>query len=414
VVRVPPQALPLERPLTVRIAALASSEVLWNGRSIGRNGMPGEDRRSERPGQYFATFTIPRALVRPGANLVSVRMSSQHLWLPALWPVHILEIGLYETPVLPGRSHYLPALLALGAIATAFVFFCVAACGRSPLRERGAPLLAGVAGAALLQLLIEVSRAFVAYSYPWHLARVSAIAVMAAITAVLVAAYATGRFNLGLSHKRRLVAATAILTITSLVFVPSFDLKAMAAILTGALALGLAALHGMRRGLAGATWAVAAGLAIILAMRWQLTAFLDQAYYLLLAVVLVALVAEQMSSLRRARAERDEEARRAAALAERLARAERAGEPIVTLKDGSRRHRVAESDILYVRAADDYCDVMLKDGRSLLVTMSLARLTATLPARFVRVHKSYAVNRAHVTSVVPRAGGARSLALGDG
>ena len=109
----------------------------------------------------------------------------------------------------------------------------------------------------------------------------------------------------------------------------------------------------------------------------------------------VALVVEQVATLRRARAERE-------------------GEAIVLLKDGTRAHRVAENDILYVRAADDYCDVALADGRSLMVTMSLARFLATLPARFVRVHKSYAVNRAHVARIEPRPGGGRMLVLSDG
>jgi DNA-binding LytR/AlgR family response regulator len=46
--------------------------------------------------------------------------------------------------------------------------------------------------------------------------------------------------------------------------------------------------------------------------------------------------------------------------------------------------------------------------------MSLSRLLETLPHRFVRVHKSYAVNRAHVASIAPRAGGGRLLRLSQG
>jgi DNA-binding LytR/AlgR family response regulator len=129
---------------------------------------------------------------------------------------------------------------------------------------------------------------------------------------------------------------------------------------------------------------------------------------------MVALVAEQVTSLRRARADRDAESRRATTLAERLAKAERAGDPIVALKDGSRTHRVAESDILFIRAADDYCEAVLADGRAMLVTMTLARLLETVPPRFLRVHKSYAVNRAHVATIAARPGGGRMLRLSEG
>jgi len=408
-VAIDPAALPLARPPMVWVIALASSEVRWNGTLVGRNGVPGPDRASERPGRFVATFLVPARLVRPGDNLLSVRLSAHHLWLPVRRPVHVIEVGLYETPDLPGLADYLPALLMLGALVAAFIYFCAAT-----LSERGNPaprLLAAIAGIAIVQLLAEVSRVFLAYSYPWHLVRVGGIALLAGATGVLITAYAGHRF--APAWRRALVAATAAAALASILLFPWYDLKALGAILAGAVALAVAAAIGLRGGRPFARAALASALVLVTLMAWQLTAFLDQSYYLWLAALLVALVAEQVSSLRRARAERDSETRRAAALAERLARAERDGEPILALKDGSRTHRVAESDIVYVRAADDYCDVVLKDGRALLVTMNLVRFLAALPERFVRVHKSYAVNRAHVASVAPRPGG-RALTLSEG
>ena len=67
-----------------------------------------------------------------------------------------------------------------------------------------------------------------------------------------------------------------------------------------------------------------------------------------------------------------------------------------------------------VTAADDYCDVSLVDGRIILVTMSLSRLLEGLSDRFLRVHKSYAVNHAHVSALVARPGGGRQLLLAGG
>lgn len=403
-------SFPLARPPMVWVIALASSEVRWNGVLIGRNGIPGRDRASERPGRFVATFVVPAALVRPGENLLSVRLSAHHLWLPVRRPVHVIEVGPYETPELPGLGDYLPALLMLGALGAAFVYFLA-----SSLSERRNPaprLLAGIAGLAILQLAAEVSRVFLAYSYPWHLVRVTGIALIAGATAVLIAAYAAGRF--APRRGRLLVLSTAAAALASLLLFPWYDLKALGAIFAAALALGIAALIGIHGRRGSARIALAAAFALVALMAWQLTRFLDQAYYLWLAFLLVALVAEQVLSLRRARAERDRETDRAAALAERLAKAEREGEPIVAIKDGSRTHRIAESDILAIRAADDYCDVLLKDGRALLATSSLARFLDTLPGRFQRVHKSHAVNRAHVTASAPKPGGGRMLLLSDG
>jgi DNA-binding LytR/AlgR family response regulator len=399
-IRIDPAALPLARPLMVRIIALASGEVRWNGVLIGTNGVPGGDAASETPGLFVADFVVPPALVRPGLNVLRVRLSAHHLWLPVRTPVHMIAIGPYETPNLPGLTDYLPALLTLGALAAALAYFGATAWGDR--RDSGARLLAGIAGAAILQLGIEVVRAFVAYTYPWHLARVAAIALLAALTALLAAAYAGRRF--APAWRTRIVAAVAVASLASLLLLPWYDLKALGAILAGLLALAIAAARGLRDRRPGARAGLAAAMLIAGLMAWQRTAFLDRAYYVGVAAVLVALIAEQVGILRGVR-------RRGADLEERLRRAEEAGETILQLKDGGRVHRVAESDIMFVKAADDYCEAVLADGRTLLVTMTLARLLEFLPAGFVRIHKSYAVNRAHVASVAPRPAGGRQVLL---
>ncbi len=410
IVAIDPAALPLARPSMVRIVAMASSEVRWNGVVIGRNGTPGPDAASEEAGRFVANILIPPGSIRPGANLLSVRMSAQHLWLPVERPIHFIEVMPYEGDRLPGLDVYLPALLMLGAFGAALIYFAAAAWS-----ERGARaplLLTIVAGAALLELAAEVSRSFVAYLYPWHLARVVIIAVLAAIIATLAAAYAAAR--LAPDRSRLITALTGAGALAGIILLPWYDLKALAAILAGAIGVGMAGTSGLRRGRRGGWAALTVAAAVALLMAWFLADFLDHAWFLLLAVVLVALIAEQVRSLRLARAERDAETKRAEALAERLVRAEREGEPILALKDGARTHRVIESDILYLRAADDYAEAMLADGRVLLVTTTLARLLDTLPARFIRVHKSYAVSRGRVSAIAPRPGGGRQLILSDG
>ena len=409
-IRVDMSALQGRPPLMVSLIALASGEVSWNGVVIGRNGRPGPDRASEVPGLYVSAFIVPPRLVRPGVNVLEARLSSHHLWAPVMMPIHDFSVGFYESPALPGLGYYLPALLTLGALLAGLVYF--AAAFASDRRDRGALLVALAAGAAAAQLLVEVSRAFIAYTYPWHLTRVSAIALLSALTACLIVAYAGRRF--APRWTRRMVIATALLSAVNILLMPGFDLKAMGAIALAWLWLGFSALLGRRSARKPAMVALALAVAALALMVWNFTDYLDGTHYLLLGGIVILLIAEQVIALRRARAERDEQARLAAGLAERLRRAEESGEPIVARRDGSRVHRVAEGDILAVRAADDYCDVILTGGRSLLVTQTLARLLETLPPRFMRIHKSHAVNRAHVTGAGPRPGGGTLLLLGDG
>ncbi len=415
-VKVREEALPLQRPLMVRIVAMASSEVRWNGMVVGRNGVPGPTAAQEKPGRFVAAFTVPTQLVRPGTNLVSVRLSAHHAWLPVKSAIHVFYIGPYQDQQLRVLWIYLPTLLLLGMLVAACIYFSAAAL--SERRDRRAWLLALIAGSAVLQLVLEVSRAFIAYSYPWYLARFAASAVVAALTAVLIATYAAHRFAPG--WRRPVVFGVAAAAAVNILFTPLYDFKALGAILAGAAGLAICSWHGLRRQQRAAWAGLATSLAFTALIAWQGTSFLERGYYIVLAALLMILSAEQARSsrrirriARRRRLERDAETKRAAALAERLSRAEREGEPIIVLKTGTQVQRVAESDILYVQAADDYCDVVLASGRRLLVTMSLASFLATMSPRFVRVHRSYGVNRAHVTGAKPKPGGGRALVLSN-
>jgi hypothetical protein len=408
-VRISPAAMPLSRPLMVFVIAMASSEISWNGVPIGRNGVPGPDSAREKPGRFIATFTVPAELVRPGANRVTARLSAHHLWLPVRRPIHVFDVGFYESPNLPGVAGYLPALLALGALAAAAVYFAAAAL--LDRRDRLAALLALIGISILLQLGVETARSFVSYAYPWHLVRVAAIALLAGITAVLAAAYAARRFAPGWRLAAPGLTAAAVLA--CLVLIPWYDLKAIAAIMAGAAASLACAVRGVWRGLPGARAAIAFPLTLFALIGWQRTAFLDQSYYVAFAAMLVLLVGEQLLVLRQTRRAGEQEALRAAGLEERL-KESAPPERIARLKDGARTHQVPEADIVFVRAADDYCEVRLADGRTLLVTMTLSRLQQALSERFVRIHKSYAVNRAQVAALAPRAGGGKQLTLADG
>ena len=94
------------------------------------------------------------------------------------------------------------------------------------------------------------------------------------------------------------------------------------------------------------------------------------------------LVGEQLLVLRQARSAGEQEAQRAAGLEERLNEAADGPQGrIARLKDGALTHQVPEAQIVFVRAADDYCEARLADGRTLLVTMSLSRLQQALSER---------------------------------
>lgn len=406
-VEIASQAVRSDRPIMVVLVAMAASELRWNGVVIGRNGRPGPDKASEVPGRFIAVYVVPHELVRPGRNLATARVSSHHLPLPVVNAVHIFEVADYQDPMRYGLMAYLPALLVIGVLAVAGIYFTVTSL--LDRAQKGALLLAGIAWLAVAQLAVETARVFINYAYPWHVIRVGAIAVLAALTAVLVAAWAAQRF--GLRRPRLVVGATAVAALAAVAVMPGYDNKAEWAIVAGLAALGLCGVDAIRRG-DRAGWVALAGAGGSVGLwLWFGNLFLDGAYYLLVAAALALLVAGQVRTLSRARAGQGAEAARADVAEAALARRDAA---MASIRDGTRTHRVATADIVCLRAADDYCDVRLADGRSLLSTASLAQTLETLPGEFLRVHKSWAVNLAHVRAIGPRPGGRRAVTLSDG
>lgn len=71
----------------------------------------------------------------------------------------------------------------------------------------------------------------------------------------------------------------------------------------------------------------------------------------------------------------------------------------IFVKAGNELRRLALADILFIRAERDYSSIVTMTGH-LFVSGTLARWEERLPSdRFLRTHKSYIVNLAHVTSI---------------
>lgn len=394
-------------PLAVTLVGTMSSEISWNGSIVGRNGVAGVDAAHETPGLFHVVVPVPREVVRVGLNVVDIRMSGHHRW-PVRIPVQQIGVGYYTGPASGEIGAYWPALLTAGALLLAAFYFSAAALlGHA---RRDALLLGGVALSALLQLAIETSRSVVIYAYPVHVLRISAIVVMVSLTAALMVGYVACRF--APRRGRMAVAAVTSVSILAIVFVQSFDAKAWVVLFGAALICLACALHARRR----RDGKVAIALAVLFGamLVWTRQDALDHGYYLFLALILGALLIEQVVGQRRLHAGLTAERERANSLAESLATAGVGSASIISFRDGSRIHQVAEGEIIRITAADDFCEIVVKDRRPMLVGGTLKSLVASLPDRFLRIHKSHVVNMVHVTSIVPKSGGGHQVVHADG
>jgi DNA-binding LytR/AlgR family response regulator len=65
---------------------------------------------------------------------------------------------------------------------------------------------------------------------------------------------------------------------------------------------------------------------------------------------------------------------------------------------------VAVDDLLYVEGADKYSELVLANGRRDFYDQCLGRVEASLPASFVRIHKSFLVRFSHISRLLVQRG----------
>jgi hypothetical protein len=383
-------------PVVVHITAMASAEARWNGTTIGRNGIVGADQATETPGRFDAVILVPPDRIRPGPNLVEIRLSAHHLWASVRRPIHLLSVGPYEDSARSVFDHYLPTLVVIGLLIVAF--------GMNALLwflDRGAvqAIFAVLSAAILLQAVLEASKLVMTYAYPWQLARLFAIALVATLVGLLIALAALA-FVEGRRGRLRLLALLLVSFAVVWAIVPWWDAKALWAFRIGLVTALCASAIGLARGMRYSAWA---GFASVLGMALSgVPAFLDIYYYLFFVALFGGWTFLWVRQLWPARV---------AAPADLPATA---NGDILFVPDGGSQHRLFTSEILYVRAADDYCIVCLSDGREVLATLNLAAFLRRAPGLFLRVHRSHAVNSGKIAAVHRTGKFARTVELVGG
>lgn len=372
----------------------ASSEAWFNGHRLGANGQPGPTPQAERPGRYHAEFAIPDALWRPTRNELVVRLSAHHVGLRFASPIGWLGVGAAQQPSL------LPLLaitfVAAGALAAAtFGFGAIYA-----LRRTGSSLtLAALSGVAALQAGVESLRHLWRYDYPVHAYRMVAIWALSLAFAFLLILWAGSRF---LPRRRAQLMAAAAVALPLTWFIPGFDIKTGVALMLGVGLAGVAALGGVAGRLPGARPTLA-WLVLLLALGvLQPFWLLDLSFFVLAATLVLPLLIAEVVRLGRDDTAREAALTRAASRPDKLTVASAKGVQLVPIPE-----------ILAIVGADDYAELRLTGGRSLLHAARLDRLEAQLPPSFLRIHRSVIANLAHVNRL-ERDGSRWRLHLAEG
>jgi hypothetical protein len=388
---------PGQEPAAVFVSAYAASEVYWDGKLIGRNGAPSDRPQWERPGLRDAAFQI--AGPTPGVHKLALRMSSHHGIVRLRSPVTRVSVAPFERATSTVMRDYLPALVSAGGLLIMVAMFGFASW--SGHRTAGSAYLLGAALFATAQLGAEASRAFLQYPYPVLFLRIGLVLAFAAGFGFMLPAYVARRF--APARLRIILLAQLVGTIAALLLVPSFDQKT-GLVLTSSIGIAmLLSIHAAMRSAPGAL-PLAAMLALgLLLSLVEPYSFLNRDLYLWTASLFVLLLAAEARRMKIA-----------SSPAEAGAAPPLRGPQVpqgICLGTAAARRFLLPGDIVRVAAADDYSEVFLGDGGSLLHPEPLQKLLERLPAEFVRVHRSHAINLAHLRSF--RKGSRSSVILSD-
>lgn len=365
------------RPRALYVAGVASSQAWFNGQSLGANGRPGATALEEVPGRYQVVFPIRETLWRAGGNRLVLRLSSFHGGLRFARPMSAMVVLPYPYPQ---RTALLAVtFVTAGALlAAAFGFGVIHALRRT----LSSLLLAGMAGVAALQAVVESLRPLFDYPYPFHAWRMSAIWALAAAFAILLVVSVASRF---LPRARGLMTGLALGVVGATVLLPGFDIKTAWALILGvALAVPPAA-AGVRLQVPGARLTLAY-LGLFLAVALGFPEWLaDFSFFLLAASLVLPLLMVEVVRLGRDDRSREAALTQAVSRPDRLTVASARGVELAPIKE-----------ILAVVGADDYVELRLVGGRSLLHAARLDGLSSQLPENFLRVHRSVIANLTHV------------------
>ncbi len=194
----------------------------------------------------------------------------------------------------------------------------------------------------------------------------------------------------------------ATLAIGLSVFTPGFDLKTGVALTTGVAVSALVTIVAVYRRRPAARLTLA-WLAVFLGVAVAFPEWLvDLSYFLLVATFILPLLMTEVVRLGRDDRKREDALTVAASHPDCL-----------TVASARGVERVPITQIVAVIGADDYVELRLSGGRSLLHAARLDRLESELPPRFFRAHRSAIANMERVRAMERHGGGWR-LVMDEG
>jgi hypothetical protein len=402
---------PNGEPLALFVSGKMSSEFYLNGTYVGNNGTPGADRASEIPGRMDTMLYPPQSLIKAGENEIIFRASSHHGMLKLSQPIHGVGIGVSGNFTDAVLRRYWPSLVTLGLFILGALYFGLS--GVLGTRRKRALTFGLICAFAAAQLLSEVLRGLTAYAYPVHDLRLILITVFSAGFGLSVFYHVLSTF--AARHVGKTLLGVGLLCALAIAVTKGFDGKAAAAMMVPLSAsLVATGIWSYQRRARAFVYFLSLLIFVVALLVFQ-SLFLDVIFFYIVAAFLLFLFIEQSFVLAREARERRTEEARADRLELALEQARQRDEASqINVKSAGKMERISTDQVVQCRGAGGYSEIIMLDGREFLHSAPLTEMETSLPATFIRVHRSHLVNTSFVKSLTRDASGTGTLVMTDG
>jgi len=397
------------KPLGLFISGWISSSVYFNDIKIGANGVSSLEYNTEIPGTYDWVGYLPQSALKK-SNQIVMHLSSFNTPHINSNPFNDLYIDVYQHPSKKHFQHYWPTLIPLGVLLISLVYIV----RRLSLEPKTSNLLGLLALTmiATLQLIVEISRGFYAYTYPVHDIRLQVILFFAFLFGQVLLIQSLSQFTL-MKKRFALVFGLGVILILQFV-ITNPDLQATSVILVPAvLAAILIAFEGYRtkKPQIAPSIILFAFAVLIIVAPYQ---FLDVYLYYCMSGLLAYLYSHEALNKVNQQKQLVLEKQRAEKLQLVLdMNTKENTEQTIALKEAGKVTILKIEDILFCKGAGDYVEVYLTDKTS-LHSGSLSSISEELPSYFIKVHRSFLVNAKHITFMRRLTSGTGEIELSNG
>ena len=207
---------------TLFTSILGSYDIYWDGYLLSSNGIVGDSKTSEVPGNIDKITAIPSYLWTEGEHVISIRISNFHSpdELRTRYFVARFDNGSISNSLLP--------FMVLGGLIILALYFLqlYITFSRQNMYLLFSLLCLSVSGL----LIAETWRNLIGYSYDWHHFRLISVGILTSIVATLLPLYFLFQFSI--RHKLRWMACLIAIVGFIGIFFPTFDIKNMFMLLT--------------------------------------------------------------------------------------------------------------------------------------------------------------------------------------